>query len=180
MNKQGKKILLKLARKTIINHFKKEKIIEDIPKSLKEKRGIFVTLEKNNQLRGCIGNIYPVKSIYWGVIDNTLNAAFKDSRFSPVSEDEIQDLKIEISILTQQKKLEFKDADDLLKKLNNTDGVIIKKGLYSATFLPQVWEDLPNKEEFLTHLCLKAGLDGDAWKEPGLEVFVYEVEKFGE
>ena len=90
-------------------------------------------------------------------------------------------IKIEVSILTDPKPLDYSDADDLLNKLRpGIDGVIIKKGFSQATFLPQVWEQLPDKKEFLTHLCLKAGLDGSEWKRAELEVSTYQVQAFEE
>ena len=117
--------------------------------------------------------------LYEAVIKNSISAAYSDPRFPPVTKEEAAELEIEISILTVPVKLNYTDAADLLKKLNHDLGLIIKKGMYSATFLPQVWEDLPDKEQFLTHLCLKAGLSGEAWKE-NLEVYTYKVEKFGD
>ena len=112
---------------------------------------------------------------------NAINAAFRDPRFPPLSRDELNRIKIEVSILTNPRPLEYKDAQDLLAKLRpGIDGVIIKKGFHEATFLPQVWEQLPRKEDFLTHLCLKAGLDGDAWRRGDLEVSTYQVQAFEE
>ncbi|OHD11299.1 MAG: hypothetical protein A2086_12965 [Spirochaetes bacterium GWD1_27_9] len=177
--------LLQLARKTIE---KKEKKIwlsdEDINKLnpiLKEKRGGFVTLHKDKRLRGCIGYILPMFPLYQTVIENAYNAAYGDPRFPQVKSDEIKNLNIEISILSVPEELVYKGAEDLLEKLKpNEDGVIIKKGFYSATFLPQVWEELANKEEFLEHLCLKAGLSPNEWKKGNLEVEIYHAEAFRE
>ena len=93
----------------------------------------------------------------------------------------MKNVKIEISILTDPKPVKFTDAEDLLEKLRpGIDGVIIKRGHYQATFLPQVWDQLPRKEDFLNHLCLKAGMDGDSWQEGDLEVFTYQVQAFEE
>ena len=146
-----------------------------------EKRGTFVTLTENGALRGCIGHIIPQESMIEGVRENAINAAFRDPRFSPLSEAEWKRVKVEISILTDPTPLDYTDAVDLLNKLRpGIDGLIIKKGFNQATFLPQVWEQLPDKKEFLRHLCLKAGLDRDAWKHDKLEVFVYQVQAFEE
>lgn len=185
LSENDKKFLLKIARKTIINKTTKniltEEEIKNLSNSLKEKRGCFVTLNKNHQLRGCIGYILPIKPLYEAVIDNAYNAAFGDPRFPPVNESEIENIKIEISVLTVPEKLYYKDTTDLLNKLKpNIDGVIIKKGTRSATFLPQVWEQLPRKEEFLAHLCMKAGLSPDEWTKNSLEVEIYKVELFEE
>jgi len=146
-----------------------------------EKRGTFVTVTINGGLRGCIGHIIPQETLIEGVKINAINAAFRDPRFRPLSKEEFDKIKIEVSILTEPKPLSYTDANDLLNKLRpGIDGVIIKKGYHQATFLPQVWEQLPNKEEFLTHLCLKAGLDGNEWKRGGLEVSTYQVQAFEE
>jgi AmmeMemoRadiSam system protein A len=146
-----------------------------------KRRGTFVTLTINGNLRGCIGHIIPQETILEGVKINAINAAFKDPRFRPLSRPEWDDVKIEVSILTEPRTLDYQSADDLLEKLRpGIDGVIIKKGHAQATFLPQVWEQLPMKKDFLSHLCMKAGMDGNAWKKAGLEVSVYQVQAFQE
>ena len=177
--------LVKVARKTIENALlgRGEKETEDknLPAVFHERRGTFVTLTEDGNLRGCIGHIIPRESIIEGVRINAINAAFRDPRFRPLSPDELDKIKIEVSILTEPKPLKYKDAQDLLNKLRpGIDGVIIKKGFHEATFLPQVWEQLPRKEDFLTHLCLKAGLDADAWRRGDLEVSTYQVQAFEE
>jgi AmmeMemoRadiSam system protein A len=179
--KKEQEFLLKLARETILNYPNNTlPDVNNLSKTLKEKRGVFVTLEINGQLRGCIGTIQPVMPLYEAVIKNAISAAYSDPRFPPVTKEEANKLKIEISILTVPVKLNYINAADLLKKLNHDMGVIIKKGVFSATFLPQVWDDLQDKEQFLMHLCLKAGLSPDAWKGNDLEVSMYKVEKFSE
>jgi AmmeMemoRadiSam system protein A len=146
-----------------------------------ERRGTFVTLTMDGALRGCIGHIVPQESLVDGVRVNAINAAFRDPRFRPLSLQEWEKTKIEVSVLTEPKALPYTDGEDLLKKLRpGVDGVILKKGYNQATFLPQVWEQLPDKKEFLTHLCLKAGLDGHAWKKEKLEVSVYQAQAFHE
>ncbi len=177
--------LIKVARKTIENvllgRTEKEPEDKNLPGVFHERRGTFVTITEDGNLRGCIGHIIPRESIIEGVRVNAINAAFRDPRFRPLSPDELDKIKIEVSILTEPKPLKYKDAQDLLDKLRpGIDGVIIKKGFHEATFLPQVWEQLPGKEDFLTHLCLKAGLDGDAWRRGDLEVSTYQVQAFEE
>jgi len=116
-----------------------------------------------------------------GVKRNAVNAAFHDPRFSPLSKDELDRTEIEVSILTEPQPLAFRDGQDLAQKLRaHVDGVIIRKGHASATFLPQVWEQLPGPEDFLSHLCLKAGLPSEAWKNSELEVLTYQVQYFEE
>ncbi|HIC85212.1 MAG TPA: AmmeMemoRadiSam system protein A [Desulfobacterales bacterium] len=185
-SEQEGRYLLKVARETIEQRLfgRRARRGDALPPpsaKLHQRRGTFVTLTKEGTLRGCIGHIIAQESVLEGVRINAINAAFKDPRFMPVQPQEWDKIKIEVSILTDPKPLEYKDAQDLLNKLRpGIDGVIIKKGYSQATFLPQVWEQLPQKEEFLTHLCLKAGLDGDEWKKGDLEVLTYQVQAFEE
>ena len=177
--------LIIVARKTIENRlFNKKDQTQadgDISPKYSERRGTFVTLTIGGNLRGCIGHIIPQESLLEGVRVNAINAAFRDPRFRPLSQNEWEKIKIEVSILTDPKPLQYSDADDLLNKLRpGIDGVIIKKGYSQATFLPQVWEQLPDKKEFLTHLCMKAGLNGSEWKKGELGVSTYQVQAFEE
>ena len=179
------KLLLQVARRTIeqklFNRKVKEKGDAALPPVFHEKRGTFVTLTMDGQLRGCIGHIVPQESLIEGIRINAINAAFRDPRFGPMSSGEWEKVKIEISILSDPKPLPYSSAEDLLKKLRpGIDGLIIKKGYHQATFLPQVWEQLPNKKDFLSHLCLKGGLDADAWRKGDLEVLIYQVQAFEE
>lgn len=143
--------------------------------------GVFVTLTINEQLRGCIGNLTSNDSLASGVRRNAINAAFHDPRFAPLSNAELDQIEIEISILSEPRSLKYRDGNDLLNKLRPTvDGVIIRKQAASATFLPQVWEQLPRPQDFLAHLCVKAGLASDSWQNSQLEVSRYEVQHFKE
>lgn len=186
LSEEQGKYLLAVARKRIEQVLfgrqeTEERSEQDLASLFTEKRGTFVTLTKNGQLRGCIGHIIPEESLIEGIRINAINAAFRDPRFPPVSPEEWDQIKIEISILTEPNPLNYTDGKDLLEKIRpNVDGVIIKKGAHQATFLPQVWEQLPDKEDFLTHLCLKAGLSGEAWREGDLEVSTYQVQAFEE
>ena len=186
MEEKLKKILLAVARDAIAYYLKNGKKIAisrtDFPISkLWENRATFVTLTINGQLRGCIGSIIPVRPLILDVSDNAVNAAFRDPRFYPLTEREFPLINIEISILTVPKALKFHSPSEMLSKIRpGVDGVIIKKGFYQATFLPQVWEELPDKESFFSHLCLKAGLSSDCFRREGLEVFTYQVEAFSE
>jgi AmmeMemoRadiSam system protein A len=181
---QGK-YLVALARRTIERALSDEQDSEkpdvDLPSIYDEKRGTFVTLTIGGNLRGCIGHIIPQESLIEGIKINAINAAFRDPRFRRLTKGEFKKIHVEISILTEPKLLSYSDGEDLLKKLRpDIDGVIIKKGYRQATFLPQVWEQLPRKEDFLSHLCLKAGLSGDAWTMGDLEVSIYHVQAFEE
>jgi AmmeMemoRadiSam system protein A len=179
------KHLVEMARKTIQKALfnPKDKSEPDSMSSPKfqERRGTFVTLTINGALRGCIGHIIPQESLVEGVRVNAMNAAFRDPRFRPLTPNEFEKIKVEVSILTEPKPLQYSDANDLFSKLRpGTDGLIIRKGYHQATFLPQVWEQLPKTKDFLTHLCLKAGLAGDAWAYDKLEVHTYQVQAFEE
>ena len=184
LTKDEGEYLLELARKTIEARLFDRDPAEDkdnIVEKYLEKRGTFVTLTVNDNLRGCIGHIIPQESLIEGIKINAINAAFKDPRFPPLSKKEWDRVKVEISILTEPELLEYAGADDLLDKLRpGTDGVIINKGYAQATFLPQVWDQLPEKTQFLTHLCLKAGLSGSEWKKGDLTVYTYQVQAFEE
>ena len=185
LNEEQGQILVKLARQTIEERLGRRSIKVD-PDSMtdsvfKEKRGTFVTLTINKQLRGCIGNLDSTDSIVDGIERNAINAAFRDPRFPPLKSDELDRVDIEVSILTEPQPLQYRNSKDLLSKLRvNVDGVILRKGSASATFLPQVWEQLPQPEKFLSHLCTKAGLPADAWKKGDLEILTYQVQYFEE
>lgn len=153
-------------------------IADDI---LNMRRGTFVTLKIDHQLRGCIGNLSPDRKLIDSVKENAISAAFRDPRFRPLGREELDRVDIEISLLTEPQPLAYTDGKDLIAKLRpHIDGVILRKGPYSSTFLPQVWEQLPDPEMFLDHLCLKAGLPAKAWRQPGLEVMTYQVQYFEE
>jgi len=171
------KELLKLARLTLEKTFRAEEfaISEDILRKYSGYEASFVTLTKNGELRGCIGSLIPRKPLYKDVIDNTKSAAFHDARFQPLKREELSAIKIEVSILSKPEKLDYDSEQDLLNQLNPKLGVILKKGVASATFLPQVWEEIPNKRSFLEYLSIKAGLRKDAWKTS--QLWSYKVEK---
>ena len=182
MNEDTKKFIIKLARRAIEVYVKNGRVIskpKDYPQELNEKRGVFVTIyEKSfgeSELRGCIGLPYPIKPLIEGIIEAAISAS-RDPRFPPLREEELKNIKIEVSILTNPKKLEG-SLNEILEKIRPfKDGVIIKKGVRSALFLPQVWDELPKKEIFLSQLCLKAGLHPDEWKKEGMEFYTFEAE----
>ncbi len=178
------KYLLKLARKTI-----EEKLFNKDthqgepapPEKFIKKRAAFVTLNIHGRLRGCIGHILPQVPLVESVKSNAISAAFKDPRFSPLSKEEWKDIEIEVSVLTVPEHLEYAGAEDLLEKLRpGIDGVILRKDYHQSTFLPQVWDQLPDKKEFLSHLCMKAGMDANEWKKGDIEVYTYHAQVFEE
>lgn len=183
LSEKEKEYLLGVARKSIMAGLHGEDFSPAPPPSptLLEKRGVFVTLTKKGELRGCIGYLEPLKPLIQSVADNACNAAFEDNRFPPVGENELREIKIEISVLSPLEEIHPKNPEELLKLLRpNIHGLVIRKGWASATFLPQVWEELPTHDQFLANLCAKAGLPPDEWRRPGMKFLVYTVEKFEE
>jgi AmmeMemoRadiSam system protein A len=179
---QGR-MLLRLARDTIAEKMGKklEERSEVVDPALQTERGTFVTLKIGGQLRGCIGNLEPVGSIHEAIRRNALNAAFHDHRFPELSTEELAKVHIEVSILTRPQPLTYRDGADLIARLRpGIDGVILRLGHYGATFLPQVWEQFSRVEEFLAHLCSKAGLSETAWQDSHPEVAIYQVQCFEE
>jgi AmmeMemoRadiSam system protein A len=133
------------------------------------------------QLRGCIGALEPYQPLAQDVREHAVAAALEDPRFPPVSERELSGIEIEVSRLTRPLPLDYKDASDLLSKLRpHVDGVILRDGLHRATFLPQVWEKIPDPAEFLDNLCYKMGTSPDLWRKKHLDVFTYQAEEFSE
>ena len=184
---QGQR-LVQVARRTIAAKLgtldEASKVVPDrdlADPTFQEKLGTFVTLKLKDQLRGCMGCLTPSETILQGIQRNAINAAFNDPRFPALTAIEHDQAAIDISILSKPRELEYSKGSDLLEKLRPTiDGVIINKGLARATFLPQVWEQLPRTEDFLAHLCRKAGLSPDEWKRGGLGVSIYQVQYFHE
>lgn len=173
---EEKQELLRVARTTLELYLKDRTIYQpqtNNEKFLKE-RGVFVTLHKSGELRGCIGNIKPVKPLIEGVRDNALAAAFDDPRFLPLTKEELSEIDIEISILTKPQPATLEQIRP------GKDGVVLENGGLTATFLPQVWEDLPEKKDFLSHLCQKAGLDVNSWQDPETKFECYQAVVFGE
>jgi len=184
---QWKRILPEIARMAIADAFGARnltsdalsRLIAEYPE-LAEKRAVFVTLKKNGALRGCIGSILPVRPLIEDVIENARAAAFRDSRFPPLRPEELEEVTVEISLLTVPQPLPYADVEDLRRKIRpGVDGVIIRIDGRQATFLPSVWEQLPDFDRFFTHLCMKAGLPGDCLRMHP-EVLVYQAEKIEE
>ena len=181
--------LVELARFTLMERFNRrlpdsqkadlEARLED--DTLQVHSGTFVTLKIGGQLRGCIGNLVGYESIVDGIRSNTVNAAFHDPRFRRLTSKELDRITIEVSVLTLPQPLEYSGSEGLVAKLRpGIDGVTIRKGAAGSTFLPQVWEQLPDPETFLSHLCMKAGLAADAWHHGDLEIETYQVQYFEE
>ncbi len=181
-----KEILLQLARFAISEVIGKpenlnvDTLIKDNP-WLEEERASFVTITiDGDKLRGCIGSLIAHRKLYLDVIHNAKSAAMHDPRFPPLTLKEFEHIKIEISLLTHPESISYDSPQTLKSKIRvGIDGVIIKNGTHQATFLPQVWEELPNFEVFFSHLCQKAGMSSDCLKNMP-EILVYQVEKYKE
>ena len=180
-----RKFLLGLARKSIEAAAGGKHIPavnkEQVPSKLLEDGASFVTLTINGALRGCIGTLEAYQPLYLDVIEHAAAAAVDDFRFNSVRPDEVPAITIEISVLTHPEQLSYSGPDDLLQRLRpGIDGVVIKDGRMRATFLPQVWEQIPDRQEFMSHLCSKMGATSGLWKIKNLAVFTYQVEEFHE
>ena len=185
LSPEDRQYLLELARQTIARATRHQQVPPvdpgTAPEDLRRDGASFVTLTEYGELRGCIGSLEPRRSLVLDVRENAVAAAFHDPRFPPVRSEELDDLHIEISVLTLPQPLSYDGPDDLVAKLRpDVDGVVIERGWNRATFLPQVWEKLPDPHQFLQHLCLKAGLPADTYRRPGLDVYTYQVEEFEE
>ncbi|HSA11564.1 MAG TPA: AmmeMemoRadiSam system protein B [Candidatus Paceibacterota bacterium] len=185
LSAEERKSLLDLARRTLKSVTATGSLPESearsLPPKLLEKKACFVTLTKSGALRGCIGHLTAIEPLHRAVAENARNAALRDPRFPPVQPGELGDIKIEISVLTEPQPLAFTSPDDLLSKLHpNEDGVLLHIGPRTATFLPQVWAQIPDKTAFLNHLSQKAGCEPSAWRGTDVSVSTYHVECFEE
>jgi AmmeMemoRadiSam system protein A len=185
LTSQERKTLLSLAREAITRAVRRQESppvhLNAVSENLRRDGACFVTLTKGRQLRGCIGSLEARRPLVEDVRENAVAAAFHDPRFPSVSSGELDDLRVEVSVLSTPQPLSYDGPDDLIARLRpGVDGVVIERGWNRATFLPQVWEKLPHPHQFLEHLCRKARLSADAYREPGLDVYTYQVEKFEE
>ena len=185
LTNEDKSILLRIARWAISEAVRKEGItpvvLTNLNPLLQQDGASFVTLTKQGELRGCIGSLEAYQPLALDVQEHAIAAALHDFRFPQVSPDELNNIKIEISRLTSPVEIRYKTPKHLLKVLRpGVDGVILQDGARMATFLPQVWEKLPEPEEFLAHLCQKMGAKPDLWQKRLLKVSTYQVEEFEE
>ncbi|WJW74546.1 AmmeMemoRadiSam system protein A [Thiohalobacter sp. IOR34] len=151
---------------------------EDFDPLLQQPGAAFVTLQSRGQLRGCIGSLEAHRPLVVDVAENAFAAAFRDPRFPPLSPAEFDDLEIHISVLSPPTPVEFSSEADLLSRLRpGIDGLILEDRGRRGTFLPSVWDQLPDREQFLQHLKLKAGLPPDHWSD-SLRVWRYTTESF--
>ena len=177
--------LLRVARESIESVVTREKLlkvdVQSYSASLQEEGASFVTLTKAGALCGCIGTLEPYQPLVQDVCEHAAAAAVEDYRFAPVRPEELTALMVEISCLTVPKVLAYRDPTEIPGLLRpSVDGVVLRDGVHRATFLPQVWEKIPDPEAFLNHLCWKMGAPENYWRIKRLEVLTYQVEEFSE
>jgi len=203
LNNANRQRLLDLAKSAIQHGLQTGRPLnidlDDYPEELTERRATFVTLEINHQLRGCIGMLEAFRPLAEDIAENAFSAAFKDPRFPPLQEDELADLEIHLSLLTAAEPIAFTSEQDLISQLQpgidglileepdiynvaakreqlpRIDGLILEQSRRRGTFLPSVWASLPEPEQFLRHLKLKAGLAPDYWSE-NIRIYRYRTE----
>jgi AmmeMemoRadiSam system protein A len=176
--------LLELARSSIAHGLAEHRplpvSLDQQDEALRAERAAFVTLHEHGRLRGCIGHLEPVAPLAVDVVDNAFAAAFRDPRFPPLTAGELDQIDIHISVLTPAEPIEFDSEEALLAALvPGLDGIILADGGRRGTFLPAVWEQLPDRRDFLRHLKQKAGLSPAHWSD-SLRAWRYRTESFGE
>jgi AmmeMemoRadiSam system protein A len=178
IGEKNQKELLNIARNSISAYLKTGKIpkITVMEKELLEPAAVFVTLTENGQLRGCIGTTAAEQPLYQAVSQLAISAAVEDNRFRPLTQSELKDIKIEISVLSPLTKV--RSAEEIMPGYH---GVVVKKGNRSGLLLPQVWEQLPDKKSFMDELCSqKAGLAPNAWQANDTDLYTFTVFAFKE
>lgn len=179
-----RRALLELARASIAHGLRRGCALEvqssNYSVALREQRASFVTLKHEAHLRGCIGQLEADLPLVCGVVRNAYAAAFRDPRFPPLTGHELDGLRLSVSVLSRPRALRVADEEDLLSQLRpGEDGVILRDGERVATFLPAVWQSLPDPAEFIAGLKQKAGLASAHWS-PSLEISIYRSETFAE
>jgi AmmeMemoRadiSam system protein A len=179
-------ILIELAKKSIQHgldegvHLEYPIDAQEYSEQLQVNRGSFVTLKLNDDLRGCIGSIEAYQPLVLDVCHNAKSAAFNDPRFGPLQENEFNQLDIHISVLSEAEPMTFTSEQDLLAQLQpGIDGLILEDQHHRGTFLPSVWESLPDPQQFFNHLKQKANLPTSHWSDT-LQILRYTTESFGD
>ncbi len=177
-------LLVKTARRTIETYLQESKPppAPEVTPKLKEPHGVFVTLTKHNELRGCIGHPMPTMPLIDAVISSAVSSAIRDPRFSPVKLDELSEVEVEVSVLSKPELLKIKNPCDYPNSIViGRDGLIVEREGYAGLLLPQVpvewgWD----AEEFLSHACMKAGLTPDAWLDKNTRIQKFSAQVFRE
>lgn len=176
-------ILVEIARKAIEKWVREKSLFkpESWPKEFNSRSGVFVSLyKKSGELRGCIGYPESNKPLIDTLIDAAIGAT-KDPRFEPLSTDELSDIVVEVSVLSRPRVIKVASPEEYLAKITpGKDGLIIEREWNRGLFLPQVWNEIKDKKQFLEHLCQKAGLEPDEWKSEGTKLYRFRVQIFKE
>ena len=184
LTKEHGKKLIELAKKTISLRLdgKESKVSEELKKEFIDKRGAFVTLTIDGELRGCIGIVEAIYPLWQTIVHAAESAAFGDPRFGPLSKDEFENVKAEISILTDAELIKASKAEDYLKKIKiGVDGLIVDGEYGKGLLLPQVATEWRwNVKDFLEHTCEKAGLHRGAWKDLDNKIYKFQAQIFTE
>jgi uncharacterized protein (TIGR00296 family) len=176
------RLLVKYARHAIETFFSKKQLSMPEADKFTDKRGVFVTLTELGKLRGCIGFPEPVYPLKRAIIESARAAAFRDPRFPPLTQDEMEDITVEVSVLTKPELIEAENPEEYLDMIEiGKHGLIIKNMYYSGLLLPQVFTDYDcTPKKALEMTCEKAGLDEDAWKEPESRIYSFQAQIFEE
>jgi AmmeMemoRadiSam system protein A len=170
--------LLQIARETIESYIRFRKVPEisvEEPELLQQ-AGAFVTIKKHDRLRGCIGHVEGIKPLYETIVEMAIAASTQDPRFSPVTEDELADLHLEISVMTPLRRIENPEEIQV-----GVHGILLRRGFRTGLLLPQVaTEHVWDRTTFLEHTCLKAGLLKNEWNDPKTEIYVFSAQVFHE
>jgi len=185
LSQDEQSILLHIAREALEHAVNGKSLPEFdlslLPLSLQELGASFVTLTSKGRLRGCIGTLESYQPLVKDVQEHAVAAALQDPRFPIVQPAELSKIRIEVSALSPKAPLQYEDTQDLVNKLRpNVDGVVLQDGFRKATFLPQVWKQLPTPHGFLSHLCVKMGAPANLWQKKPLQVYTYQVQEFHE
>jgi hypothetical protein len=178
------RLLVKTARLTIETYLRESKIppTPEVPPKLKELRGVFVTLTKQGELRGCIGHPMPTTPLIDALVDSAVSSATRDPRFPPLEMDELSEVEVEVSVLSKPETIKAKNPREYPNSITiGKDGLIVERGWHAGLLLPQVpveWGWDP--EEFLSHACMKAGLTPDAWLDKNVKISKFSAQVFRE
>ena len=179
-NSDRGEVLLSIARSVISSTLGRKSEADESAEWLREEGAVFVTLTKNGQLRGCVGSLEPHRQLLADIKANAEAAATRDRRFPPVTLEELPNLQVEVSLLSRKQPIAFTSEMEALQQLQaGLDGIIFECDRHRATFLPQVWEKIPDPRAFMAHLKVKAGLPADFWSD-SIRLYRYRVEKWAE
>jgi AmmeMemoRadiSam system protein A len=175
--------LLRIARLSIEAKLENKNFVPDyteLSDDCFERAGLFVVLIQDNMLKSIAGVTEGNKEIYVSAQECAVNAALYNSKYKKVAKNDLPNIVIEMSILSDMKKLTYNGPDDLKSKINSRMGLMLKEGMHKQVFLPTMWRMYPDKEDFLDHLCFEAGLQEASWRRTPLNLYHFTAETFAE